>query len=98
MTITKHYPNWVERSGPDGDDPEETAEFNSVDELLEISWVKEWASDKGFYRFSASQSGPHKIHLMAEQDLGTHWWVVGTITGAGVVELPFWTPNYEGRK
>lgn len=90
--IKQHIPNWV-----DGYEPEIT-EFNTLDELLAIPWVKKWTTIPEFYRFSASsdQSAdrflvPEMTHLMAELKQGREWWVVGLMKH-NVPELPEWKP------
>ncbi len=46
-------------------------EFDTVEELLNIDFVKSWSEDKGFCRYSLSGD-----HLMAEFNNGKNWWVV----------------------
>lgn len=92
-TITKHYPNWVDRRGGDGDDiPPECDSFTCTEDLLTIPWVKDWEKMGGFFQFSLSLSRGTGIshYLMAELDKGESYWVVGMLTGIDGVILPEW--------
>lgn len=56
--------------------------FNSLKELLNIKWIKEFSKSKNFYRYSIdlADSYPSSRHiLMAEYKNGTEWWVIGFI-------------------
>ncbi len=72
-------------------------EFDSLDSLLDIDWVKNfkkcWESDT-FYRFSICREDNYKHKLMAELNSGKKWWVVGFIE-ADIPELPTWSPKYD---
>lgn len=61
-----------------------TVEFNTLEELLAIPWVKNFSTIKGFHRFSVSDN-----HLMAEYRMGREWWVVGFLKDKNV-GLPLW--------
>ena len=80
MKIRQHISNFCS-----GIEPQE-AEFDSLAELMAISWVKQWTDDKGFFRFSISD----EHHLMAEANSGKKWWVVGYLTDYQL-GLPKWT-------
>ena len=90
-SIKQHIPNFVS-----GVDPE-TVEFQTLDELLDISFVKIW-KDKNFYQYSVSEDRWGTI-LMAEYNSGIKWWVVGNIKGTTREELglPEWKPVYENK-
>ena len=78
--IRRHFPNFV-----DVDEQERvTVAFNTVDELLGISWVKKFASLPHFHQFSISDR-----HLIAEYRGGREWWVVGLLEHP-VIDLPKW--------
>lgn len=67
-SITRYFPVFC-----DVDDKERVAvEFDSLEELVEIPWVKSRSADVNFDRFSVSGS-----HLMAEYKNPREWWVVG---------------------
>jgi hypothetical protein len=68
MKIKQYRPNYY--SGFE----EEEVEFNSVDELLNISWVKKFSDDNSFYRYSISDEC-----LMAECNNGYDWYVIGML-------------------
>ena len=55
--------------------------FNSIDELINIDWIKNFTEDKDFFRLSISLAGGFttKHHLMAEYKNGESWYVVGSI-------------------
>ena len=87
MKITQHVPNYIS-----GCDPRVT-EFESLEELLEIEWVKQWSThdmkDLPFWRYSESK-GKYDIILMAEWKEGDKhtWWVLGYLSES--VGLPEW--------
>lgn len=62
----------------------ETVEFSSLKEMLEIPWVKHFSTDPTFHQFSISND-----NLMAEYREGREWWVVGFLKDPNV-ELPAW--------
>lgn len=82
MKIKQYRPNYY--SGFDN----EEADFNSVDELLNISWVKNFSNDRSFYRYSVSDDT-----LMAECNNGYDWYVVG-ILDSPVSGLPNWRAKH----
>lgn len=90
-TITQYRPAFF-----DGFE-NEVNEFNSVEELLRIPWVKQFSNGevKNFHRYSVSMPnkkwGESKCHLMAEYDNGAVWWVVGKMDENEIIEeLPKW--------
>ena len=87
-TIKQHIPNFVS-----GFDPV-TQNFETLEELLDIDFVKQWSGDNDFHQFSIGPYGD-RWHLMAEQNNGKRWWVVGYITGIvkDDLHLPDWKPN-----
>ena len=68
MTIKQYIPNFV--SGIES----QTAEFNTVEELREIPFVKSHIETEGHYRLSISRN-----LLMNELNEGYVWFVVGTL-------------------
>jgi hypothetical protein len=87
-TIKQHIPNFVS-----GFDPV-IQNFKTLEELLDIDFVKQWSADEDFHQFSI---GPYdsRWHLMAEQNNGKRWWVVGYIIGIvrDELNLPDWKPK-----
>lgn len=75
MNIIRHIPNFV-----DCDRDFTPVEFNSLEELLEIEWIKQWVK-KDFVRFS--QSGRE---LMVE--LKNSFYVLGTFGKRYKIGLP----------
>jgi hypothetical protein len=81
----------------------EDIEFNSVEELLAIDWVKNFANESNqpqpkFHQFSISElehpSDELKYLLMAEYKEGTEWYVVGYINATEIINtLPTWKPK-----
>lgn len=69
--IVQHIPAFVELM----DDPIPEATFESLEDLLNVAFVKRWSESKRFYRFSYKRG-----LLMAELEGGTKWWVVGRMT------------------
>lgn len=79
--ITRHNPGAVSMS----EEHSTTVEFNTIEELCEITFVKRWMSQPLFYRLSSN-----KNLLMAEFKEGKEWWVVGFLKY--LLELPIWIP------
>lgn len=85
-TFKKHIPNACK----DGNELDEINEFNSLEELLEIPYVKKQTDRKTFYRYSLSEN-----HLMAEYESGYNWWVLGFINDISNLDLPKWEAKYK---
>ena len=89
-SIKQYIPNFIS-----GVDPE-TVEFNTLSELLDISFVK-IHKDKDFYQYSVSEDRWGTI-LMAEYNSGIKWWVVGNLPRftssftSSIVGLVSWSP------
>ena len=83
MKIKQYMPNYFDGF------PLEEAEFESVEELRKIPFVKRWIEGPHFERFSLNCS-KSSVALMAELREGKEWWVVGFISG-GKPDLPRWT-------
>lgn len=62
----------------------ERADFDTVEELMKVPFVKGFSEDENFFRFSVSGD-----HLLAEFRNGDEWWVVGTLKEP-VDGLPEW--------
>jgi hypothetical protein len=79
--------------------------FSNTEELLNIEWVKNFANDNEFHRFSLSRyknkyGGMPQHTLMAERKNGFEWWVVAMIRDediSGINDIPEWEAKYEGR-
>ena len=84
--ITMRVPNWVERD----DEPSDSVEFSTLEDLEGVEFVKRWIDTKDFYRLSVSDGR----FLMAELEEGRHWWVIG-ILREPVDFLPTWVPVRE---
>lgn len=92
--ITQYRPNFV--SGFEND----TAHFNSTDELFEIPFVKNFKNEgtslgSKFFQFSQDEysvSQPEKrFVLLAEYDCGKLWYVVGFTDDNEIIKtLPKW--------
>ena len=65
----------------------ETVEFSSTKELINIPFVKNFCDD-GFSGFAISDE-----HLIATYKNGKEWWVVGTLSDPSTVKLPMWQPG-----
>jgi len=68
----------------------EEHEFETISELLNIDFVKNFSDSKDFYKYSFE---PDRLYLVAEYKEGKEWWVVGRLDKP--VELPAWEPVYE---
>lgn len=69
--------------------------FNTLEELINTSWVTSFSNHPNFYRFSISRKyAPSKsIYLMAEYDNGRKWYVVAIISEYDLEllkDLPEW--------
>lgn len=85
-TIRQHIPNFVSVDGPL---PE--AQFETLQELLEIPFVKRWAESPNFHRFSLSKYMlMGNANLLVELRGGREWWVVGAIDDSTGIDLPQW--------
>jgi len=62
-------------------------DFNSLEELVNLPFVKLRSDRKDFYRFSVS-NGKSKL-LLVEYNEGKEWWVVGYLSEA-IEGLPEW--------
>ena len=71
-TIRQHIPNFVSGIGP------VSFNFETIDELMSIEFVKQWKSNE-FFQFSIAPSGDD-YHLMCELKNGTKCYVVGYLT------------------
>lgn len=67
--------------------PEESQEFESLEELLRIPWIKKWEESDGFFKWAKS-CRPLQSSLMALFDGGKKWWVAGFIKDAESLDLP----------
>jgi len=79
--FVEHYPAYCDY------DPKSYG-FDTLEELLNIEFVKRFKNQKGFCRYSYSSP-----HLMAEYNEGKKWWCVGSIRNN--LGLPKWEPIYE---
>lgn len=61
------------------DELTEEREFTTLDELLNVRFVKEFTRADNFERFSYHPLTQHKALLMSEHAKGKAYWVVGTI-------------------
>jgi hypothetical protein len=75
--IIQHIPNYCSGFTP------EVAEFETVDELLNIPFVKH--HEKEGHSFQMSD-----LNLMIVKDDESWWWVVGTVKFPDRVDLPKW--------
>jgi len=94
--FTEHRPGFV--SGFEN----HSYEFETKEELLDIEYIKQWANDSEFHRFSIRKDYsdvPGKEHvLIAEIDKGQEWWRVGYISQTEVVnEFPKWVAKRESK-
>lgn len=99
MKIRQHIPSFV--TGADSKE----IEFKTVEELLDIDWIKSWAeptdeNGRKFYRWSidhcnVSNSYDIRNTLMIEKDEGTWWWVVGYLDNDATAYLKTKLPEWK---
>lgn len=78
--IVRHLPGYIDF------DPE-CVGFNTLEELLNIDWVKWWSKQSNFHRYS------YDSYLMAEFDEGYTWYAIGMLRNS--VNLPKWEAKYK---
>ena len=82
MIAEQYFPSFVT-----GYDQRKT-EFNNSKELLNTEWVKIFAKDEDFYRFSISVDNDTFQHsLMAELNGGYKWFVVAYIRDKDITQI-----------
>lgn len=83
MQIRQHIPGFVSGFEP------KVAAFSSLQELTDLDFVKTFAQEPNFERFSIGKrkSGDEFV-MLAEFNGGANWWVVGFLDGD--VDLPRW--------
>lgn len=84
-TIKRHRPSYF--TGFE----DQIVKFDTVDELLQIGFVANFASQENFFRFSVTDE-----NLMAEYNEGYTWWVVGWFEQP-IEGLPQWKPKYRDK-
>ncbi len=94
LTFRGHRPGSM-----DYDEPPPNLEFDQLEELLEMDWVKGFSRREDFSGYAMS-IGDHPLqyaHLMATYKDGTEWWVVGYLSEAcSKLALPEWKQNTPG--
>lgn len=84
---------------PRGDDAN-PVQFETKQELFELQRLKDFAAMEGHYRFSctydpADRFGTReKTMIIAEQDFGYKWWVLGYVFDA---DISSWLPRWEAK-
>lgn len=86
MTVQQYIPAFVDGIKPAMEDVPDTAA------LLDIPWVKRWAAQVGFYRYSFYSTSSY---LMAEFEEGYVWHVICIVTGENLpTGIPEWNSRY----
>lgn len=83
--IVEHIPNFA--SGFES----RCVSFDTLEELMEIPWVKSWKEAPQFHRFSADS------YLMVEREDGYWWWAIGKLRHP-VEGLPLWEAKYREKE
>ena len=79
---------------------QEKNHFNNSNELLNIDWIKNFAKNDNFHRFSIKRdkhAGKPQHVLVAEYDNGFRWWVVALIRDKDISridDVPEWEAKY----
>lgn len=81
--IVQHLPGYI-------DFDIECIGFDTLEELLNIEWVKWWSQQKGFHRYSADD------YLMAEFKDGYEWYALGRLRNP--VNLPKWEEKHKEKQ
>jgi len=63
----------------------EPVEYKTKEDLLELDFIKRWAEDPEFYKFSYDGN-----HLLAELSEGYHWYVIAIVEGVETLGFPAW--------
>lgn len=83
MKITRYFPGFAR----DGDEPDIISEFDTLEQLMQIPWVKGWPeplqAEPVAYGYSMSGR-----HLMADFHNPRKWWVVGIMHETYNLGLP----------
>jgi hypothetical protein len=89
-TIYQHVPAFAW----DPRDEVKKADFNTLEELLQVPWVKVW--ENGFNVKGENIKFSHwalsENNLMAVYGENEAWWVVGYIETLSGIDLPEWEP------
>lgn len=83
-TITEHIPDFIDTEGY----KHKKVNFNSLEELIQIDFVKEFSERKGFAGLALSGN-----YLIAVYRKGRSWRVVGMIENANALDLPSYYPG-----
>lgn len=91
--IRQHIPGFCSGLEP------QSAEFETLKDLIEIPWVKRWKDslDKGdtFTGYARGSETKEEHLLMAMYNNNTRWFVIGYMTKDSVSELvPEWKPDF----
>lgn len=80
----------------------EKVEFDTVEELLNIDFVKGWSTDPGFFQYSLSYDirWDSQLKLMAEfkNENKMEWWVIGFISADNYDEVIHMLPKFQPRE
>lgn len=82
--IVEHIPNFASGFEP------RCVGFDTLEELMEIPWVKSWKEAPQFHRYSADS------YLMVEREDGYWWWAIGKLRNP--VGLPKWEAKYKDKE
>ena len=69
--IQRYFPNFFDVDESD----RIIVQFETLEELLEIPFIKNWTTIPEFYQFASSPSG----RLIGQFKGGYEWWVIGTL-------------------
>ena len=75
--ITRYFPGFFDV----GKNDRITIPFNTMEELIELPFVKDWKECEGFHQYAISSgNGPKgQNYLMGQLDEGYEWWVIGVL-------------------
>jgi hypothetical protein len=79
----------------------EKVEFDTIEELLNIDFVKGWSTDPGFFQYSLSYDicWDSQLKLMVEfkNESKMEWWVIGFISADSYDEIINMLPKFQPR-
>lgn len=80
---------------------EQTAEVETLDQLLAIEWIHSWTQDPDFDHWAQRQLGGATRHVLLMAIMKKAHWVVGYVripSEEKPLDLPLWTPEDAARR
>lgn len=92
LIAKKHIPGWASDAR---DPPPPSVAVRTVDDLLEVEWIKSWREHPKFFRYAISWHRELPMRtpplLLVELDEGREWWVLAYLNDSPLLAaLPEW--------